>query len=276
MKNYIRFSDLSTTEIEKVFKIADELQRPIHNYLEAKTILLFFPDSSIRTRVTFEKGIHQLGGQSILFPSNALDKKEDLLDVIGYLNNWADCVIVRHHDIALIDEIAKSSSVPVINAMSAVTHPCEIISDLYSLSKIRKDYCNDHYLFVGANGNIGLTWKEASKHLGFPLSQSCPIGYEIEGIPVEYNIEKAICDKDIILTDSLGTDQLINFANYQITSRLMNKANCNAILNPCPPFYRGEEVSSEVMESEFYVGYEFKKTLLQVQQALILHCMGIL
>lgn len=124
---------------------------------------MFFSNSSIRKKVTFEKGIYLLGGQVILFPSETLDKKEDLRDICGYLNNWADMVIVRHKDIEVVEKLADYLKIPVINAMTDANHPCEIVSDLYALSKIRKDYINDKYLFCGKNGNIGLAWKEASE-----------------------------------------------------------------------------------------------------------------
>ena len=243
MKNLIRLTDYSKEDIEKIFDIADEV-----------------------------KGIAMLGGQAILFPSDTLDKKEKIEYVIGYLNNLADVVIVRHNDIKLIEELAKYSKVPIINAMSNINHPCEILTDIYSLSKIRKDYFNDKYLFVGHSGNIGLAWKEAAEGLGFSLEQCCPVGYEIEGINVYHNIDEAVIGKDVILTDSIRKEYLGDFKNYKVTRSVMDKANKDAILNPCPPFYRGEEVSDEVINSKYFVGYEFKRYLLQVQQAIILFC----
>lgn len=108
---------------------------------------MFFPNSSIRTRVTFEKGIYLLGGQTIHFPTETLDKKEDLQDVIGYLNNWADLIIVLHIDIEVMEKIARCAKVPVINALTDINHPCEMMSDFYALSKIREDVTKDKFLF---------------------------------------------------------------------------------------------------------------------------------
>lgn len=271
MKNLIRFNDYNKSDILNIFDIVEKIrQGEYKNFLLHKTVVLFFPPSSIRTRITFEKGIYLLGGQSILFPSETLEKNERIEDVVGYLNNWADAIIVRHNKIELIDEIAKYSKIPIINAMTKVNHPCEVLSDLYALSKMRSDYLEAHYLFVGAKGNIGLAWKEASALLGFPLTQSCPVGYEMDNTIIEHNICHAIKNKDIVLTDSLSVEQLQDFKNYQISSELMQTANNNALLNPCPPFYRGEEVSSEVINTPYFVGYEFKKFLLEVQQAIII------
>ena len=108
MKNFIRLTDYHAKDITDIFNIADKVD--LGNYkdiLKGKSVVLFFPNSSIRTRVTFEKGIHLLGGHSILFPTETLDKKEDLKDVCGYLNNWADMVIVRHKDINIIEKMSQ-------------------------------------------------------------------------------------------------------------------------------------------------------------------------
>lgn len=274
MKNFIRLSDFSAKDIYEIFSIADEISTGKYSdILKGKSAVLFFPNSSIRTRVTFEKGIYLLGGQPILFPTETLDKKEDLKDVCGYLNNWADIVVVRHSDIAVLEAISRYSSVPVINAMTRINHPCEIITDMYALSKIRKDFTQDKYLFCGRNGNIGLTWKEAAYIMGFELSQCCGKGYEIEGIPTYNDIITAIKGKDIVCTDSLPAEILPDFKDCCVTKEAMDMANEGAILNPCPPFYRGEEVSADVIDSEYFVGYGFKKHLLTVQQAIIVYCL---
>lgn len=237
-------------------------------------MVLFFSNTSIRTRVSFEKGIGLLGGQSILFPTETLDKKEDLKDVFGYLNNWADMVVVRHNNIKVLESIAVYASVPVINAITDSNHPCEVLSDMYALSKIRRDFVKDRFLFCGAKGNIGLAWKEASDVMGFALEQCCGHGYEMEGLVSYDNIDEAIIGKDIVCTDSLPAKALADFENCKVTAESMRKANKGVLLNPCPPFYRGEEVSDEVIESDYFVGYEFKKYLLYVQQAVMIYCLN--
>ena len=274
MKNLIRLTDLSVDDIHKIFNIADNINdNKYSEILKGKTAVMFFPDSSIRTRVTFEKGIYLSGGQSILFPPETLDKREAISDVIGYLNNWADIIIVRHKNIELIEEMAQYAHVPIINALSGINHPCEMLSDMYALSKMRNNVRNDKFLFCGINGNIGNAWKEASQVFGFELEQCCARGYEIDGIVSHYDINTAVIGKDIICTDSLPSGAVEDFKDLRITRSVMQKANPGAILDPCPPFYRGEEVSEDVSSSEFFVGYEFKKCLLQVQQAIIIYCM---
>lgn len=119
MKNLIQLKDYTASEIQTIYEIACRIdQNEYINFLKDKTILLFFPDTSIRTRITFEKGINLLGGKTILFPSETLDKKEEIKDVIGYLNNWVDAIIVRHPNRSLLDEMAKYSKIPIINAMT--------------------------------------------------------------------------------------------------------------------------------------------------------------
>ncbi|WP_027088731.1 ornithine carbamoyltransferase [Thomasclavelia saccharogumia] len=274
MKSLIRLTDYDAGDIYNIFALTDEIREgKYQSLLKRKSVLLFCPDSSIRTRVTFEKGIYLLGGQSILFPMETLDKKEDIRDVCGYLNNWADLVIVRHKDIHLLEQMSDCLRIPVINAMTDVNHPCEVLADMYTLSKIRKNFIKDKFLFVGECGNIGLAWKEASEVMGFSLEQCCGSGYEIDGLTIYNNIHDAVIGKDIVCTDSLPACAFEDFKDCHVTTDVMKMANDNVILNPCPPFYRGEEVSEEVIESEFFGGYEFKKYLLEVQQAIMVYCL---
>jgi len=270
-KSFVDLTDLTKVEIEEIFMIADKLSSGMYEGkpLSGKTILLFFPDSSLRTRVTFEKGIRDLGGNTILFPPEALDKKEDIRDVISYLENWADAIVVRHGSLDLVKKMAEYASIPIVNAMTKENHPCEILSDLYALSKIRDSYLEDKYLFVGEKGNIGHSWITAAEVMGFELTQCCPPGYEMEGVPVSHKLEEAVQGKDIICTDSYPEKDREAFREYQVTLAHMKKANPGAVLNPCPPFYRGCEVDAEVIESDYFVGYTFKKHLLEVQQAIL-------
>lgn len=272
MKSLIRLSDYSKGDIFKIFEIADDLKKGLYrDFLKEKSVVMFFPSSSIRTRVTFEKGIYLLGGQTIIFPPETLDKKEEIKDVLGYLNNWADVIVVRHKNIELLEKMRVYSDAPIINAMTSVNHPCEMLSDMYSLSKIRNNFMKGKYLFCGKKCNIGLAWKEAADVMGLDFSQCCPVGYEIEDIPVYSDIKKAVAGKDIVCTDSLPKEVAEDFRDYTITKEIMELANIGAVLNPCPPFYRGEEVSSDVIDSTYFPGYEFKKNLLEIQQAIIIY-----
>ena len=283
---FLCIKDLKIEEINKIFSMADLLSNNILNnnndfLLKNKTFVLFFPESSIRTRLSFEKGIKELGGDCILFPPSTLDKRELLLDVGEYINNWADGIIVRHSDYGKVVELSKANDIPVINAMTSYNHPCEILSDIYSISKIRKDYMDLVYTFVGGGGNIINSWVAAAKVFGFSLNHVSRDEYRIKEDDNTYkftsSLESVLSESDVILTDplplELRTDEHYN--KYQITLEKMKVCKVNAILNPCPPFYRGEEVSADVIESEYFAGYEFKKNLIYVQQAIILYCLGI-
>jgi len=266
----LKINDLTTDEIFKIFNIADKLKNNQKvNLLQGKPFILFFPETSLRTRVTFEKGISDLGGKTILFPPNTLDKKEKLEDVIGYMENWVDGVIVRHKEYSTIEELAKYASIPIINAMTSKNHPCEILSDVYSISRIRDNFTDLIYTFVGEEGNIFNSWFNISKLMNLNLHHISP-NNDIE-------LDDVLRATDIVLTDPLPSD-LINdeyINKYQITLERMKLTKKNSLLNPCPPFFRNEEVSKDVIDSEYFVGYEFKKNLIYVQQAIILWCLGI-
>ena len=271
MKHLIRLSDISINEAQAIFRLADEFRTDKHrNCLKDHTVALFFPESSIRTRVTYERGIYLMGGQNVLFPPSALDKKEEVGDVVAYLSNWVSAIVVRHTDISLLDKMANNKMIPIINAMTDVNHPCEMLSDVYALSKIFPDVSQLKILFVGACGNIALAWKEAAALFGFELTQSCPAKYAMDGVENIPDLMRAAIGKDVICTDSLSADKLPDFAGYQITPEIMQSSGCK-LLNPCPPFYRGEEVSAEVVKDDRYgfVGYGFKSCLLEVQQAVL-------
>jgi ornithine carbamoyltransferase len=278
--NLLRITDLSAAQVMEIFQLADKLRKaPAGGELAGKTAILFFPESSIRTRITFEKAITDLGGHSIVFPPSTLDKREELEDVIKYIENWADFVVIRHSDFSKVCRLAEHSAIPVINAMTSENHPCEILSDLYALSCLRENYRELSYTFVGEKGNIARSWVEAAKVMGLKLRHVCIRGNEITEDNGYYTfhteLEEVLPLSDIILTDPLSaaikTKEYID--KYQITLERMKKTREASLLNPCPPFYRGEEVSADAIASEYFVGYGFKKSLLYVQQAIILYCL---
>ncbi|MTI71879.1 MAG: ornithine carbamoyltransferase [Firmicutes bacterium] len=279
--NFISINNLNDESIRKIFGLANSLKKSSQSPLVGMTLVLFFPESSIRTRLTFEKGIQDLGGKCILFPPSTLDKREESIDVIRYIENWADAVIVRHSDFDKISRLAQYSKIPVINAMSSYNHPCEIMSDIYSISKVRPNYRSLSYTFVGENGNISNSWRIAAEVLDLKLNHVCIEGNKIKENDDNYsfstNLEEILPKSDVVLTDPLSKKLRVDeyIEKYQITLEKMNRCKSKSLLNPCPPFYRGEEVSADVIDSKYFVGYEFKKNLIYVQQAIILYCLGI-
>lgn len=280
--NLLNINDLSEFQISEIFDLTDKLK--LHentNILNGKTFILFFPESSIRTRITFEKGIKDLGGDCILFPPETLDKREQLRDVIQYIENWAEAVIVRHSDFSKIQELTMFSSIPIINAMTSENHPCEILSDLYSISKLKKNYRDLVYTFVGESGNISKSWMHVAKVMDLDFNHVCTNDNELcednRNYKFHNDLEAILISSDVILTDSISsklrTNEYIN--KYQITLERMKLTRKDSLLNPCPPFFRNEEISEDAISSDYFVGYAFKKNLIFVQQAIILYCCGM-
>ena len=274
--NFIRVTDMTVQDIKRIFTVADSLRTGGSiTSLSGRTAVMFFPESSIRTRITFEKGLHCMGITPILFPSSALDKREDIADVTGYIENWADLLIIRHPSIEKIESISKCSQIPVINAMTSQNHPCEILSDIYSIRDRKADFDKLVYTFVGENSNILHSWIEASEILGFRLNHVSLPENEADDAGKNYSfftdISDVISETDVLLTDPL-TEKYRNeeyYSKYQITLKILQKGKNDLLFNPCPPFYRGEEVSNDAIGSTCFVGYSFKKNLLYVQQAIM-------
>lgn len=280
--HFLELGTLSENTILEIFDLTRKLKvNQSNKILSGKTFVLFFPETSIRTRVTFEKGIRDLGGACILFPSETLDKKEAPEDVVRYLANWADCLIIRHPDFSKVKELSLNSAMPIINAMTSNNHPCEILSDLFSLAQLREDYRDLVYTFVGTANNISKSWMEMASVMNLKFNHVCTSGNEFGENNPNYqfstNLEEKLIGCDVVLTDSLPRGYINHqyLANYQITVDRMHLANKGALLNPCPPFFRNEEVSDEVIKSAYFVGHSFKQDLIYVQQAILLYCLKI-
>ncbi|OAB47188.1 ornithine carbamoyltransferase [Paenibacillus antarcticus] len=270
----LELSTLSEKQVLEIFELAKYLKENQNKkILSEKTFILFFPETSIRTRITFEKGIKDLGGECILFPPETLDKREEPKDVMNYLYNWADGLIIRHSDYSKLLDLSLHSSIPIVNAMTTHNHPCEILSDLYSIAENRENYRDLVYTFVGTANNISRSWMEIAKVMNLTYNHVCTSGNELTYNNSNYkfstSLEATLSGSDVVLTDSLPS-QFINKEytdKYQITLERMKIANKGAI------FFRNEEVSDEVMSSKYFVGYPFKKNLIYVQQAILAYCL---
>lgn len=276
--NFLEIGDFSETQVLRVFARAGSIESE-PSLLRDRNVWMLFPESSIRTRTTFELGIAQLGGRGVLFPPEVLERKEDFRDLVAYLESWIHLAVIRHPSFELVKRFADLAPFPVVNAMTRRNHPCEILSDLYAFSRLRPDWRTARYLFVGAAGNICDTWLEAANLLGFPVTQACLPQYRssVTGPTLDFteDLEQAIRTADIVLTDGL-VPELRNeeyLSRYRITASLMSKARPGALCNPCPPFTRGGEVSEDLVESACFVGHGFKASLLAVQQAIMLECL---
>ncbi len=277
----LSLAEMDREQISEILAIAKSFrENPVGTDLAGKTVVLFFPTSSIRTRITFEKAVFDLGGQPILFPSSALDKKEEIIDVARYLDNWVDLAIVRHPEAEKLRVLSHASSVPVINAMTSANHPCEILSDYFSIGLARQTMNQLRLAFVGPAGNILRSWINLATVLNLRLVHVCRAEERIMEDCATYrfttDLDSVLPETDVILTDPLPPEfQDEEYYNrYQITEGRLALLPDHGLLNPCPPFSRGEEISPGAIESERFVGYQFKENLLYVQQAIIRYCLS--
>ncbi|PZF55268.1 ornithine carbamoyltransferase [Curtobacterium sp. MCSS17_008] len=272
MRSLVKLDDLSSSDVDVVFDLADAYRNGGGPTAEGAAVM-FFPPTSLRTRVTFERGASLMGLEPIVFPDTTLDKPEALADVAQYLDNWADLLVVRHHGLAVVEALAATRAMPVVNAMTDENHPCEVLSDLYSLRQ-RGDITSSRFLFVGADGNIARAWQEAARVLQLDLVQSCPIELATPGAEWTDDLEAAVQSADVILTDGPGAHAEA-LEPYRITAALLDLAPAGARFNPCPPFVRGRELSADALEHPAFVGHGFKSGLLPVQQAVMAFCLDL-
>ena len=267
MRHLIRLTDgWNRATLQELFGLAEAHERGGRPSLHGSAVM-FFPATCLRTRVSFKLGAARLGLTTVTMPPEALDTGEAKSDVAGYLAQWADLLVVRHPDITVLESLAETNTVPVINAMTAVNHPCEVLSDLYALSRTRDPF-GLRYVLFGPDGNIARAWLEAARAFGLELLQACPKELATKGIRCMDDPIEAARGADVILTDSPGGHEA-ELAPYRVTTGLLDLAAAGVQLVPCPPFSRGRELTAEAAKSEAFVGYAFKRALLPVQQAIM-------
>lgn len=265
-RHLLSLRDWDTAELSDFFDLVDQYVAGSGPRFEAAAVM-FFPPSSLRTRVSFERGATLMGIQPVVFPPEALDKTEDLLDVAGYLAQWADFMVVRHPGIGVLEQLVAAEALPVVNAMTSVNHPCEVLSDLYALSR-DADIAQLRFLFVGAAGNIAGAWCEAAQAFGLDIRQCCPADLRVPGMLWEENLHRAILTADVVITDGPGPHAEV-LVPYRVTAELLDTAPHGVRLIPCPRFIRGREVSSDAVAHSAFAGYGFKRSLMPVQQAVM-------
>ncbi|MDY0828499.1 ornithine carbamoyltransferase [Microbacterium sp. BG28] len=272
MRSLIRLDDWTSADIEQVFDLADAYDAG-RGPETSGCAVMFFPATSLRTRVTFERGAALMGLQPVVLPESTLDKQEAHADVANYLAGWADLVIARHGDISVLEALAAPGALPVVNAMTSTNHPCEVLADLWMLRQNR-DLAATRFLFVGPDGNISRAWQEASLALGLDVVQCAPAELRTPGARWVEDLGTAIRSADVIITDDPGNHAQI-LEPYRITAALLDAAPRGVRLNPCPPFTRGREVSEDAVAHPAFVGHAFKRALLPVHQAVMASCLGL-
>ena len=294
-KNFINFDDLSLIELQGIIDRAITLKKEhksgkINDSLKNKTLAMIFDKSSTRTRVSFEAGMTQLGGQSLFLSEKdiQLGRGEPITDSAIVISSMVDAVMLRlssHEDIV---EFSKHSSKPVINALSDESHPCQILADLMTYQEERGAIQGKKIAWIGDGCNVCQTYMQAAAIFDFELSIATPNGYR----PSEILIQKyqknisltndpmdACKDADIVVTDvwtSMGQESEKKqresaFSGFQVNELMMNQARKDAVFMHCLPAYRGIEVSPEVIDGSQSVVWSEAENRLHVQKSLLLH-----
>ena len=294
-KNFINFNDLSLQDLQAIIDRAISLKKEhksgkINNSLKNKTLAMIFDKSSTRTRVSFEAGMTQLGGQSLFLSEKdiQLGRGEPITDSAIVISSMVDAVMLRlssHKDIV---EFSKHSSKPVINALSDESHPCQILADLMTYQEYKGSIQGRKIAWIGDGCNVCQTYMQAAAIFDFELSIATPVGYEPSKLFTEkyqkninfFNDPIDTCqDADIVVTDvwtSMGQESEKKqredaFKGFQVNQELMSRAKKDAVFMHCLPAYRGVEVSSEVIDGNQSVVWSEAENRLHVQKSLLLY-----
>ncbi len=296
-KHFIDFDNFSFVELKEIIDRAITLKKEhnkgvINNSLKNKTLAMIFDKSSTRTRVSFEAGMTQLGGHA-LFLSNKniqLGRGESIIDSAIVISSMVDAVMLRissHEDIITF---SKYSNKPVINALSDLSHPCQILADLMTFQEHRGSIKGKKVAWIGDGNNVCQTYMQAAEIFGFELNIACPKNYEPNQSFVEryqnnidyYKNPMEACEgADLVMTDvwaSMGKElehkqRESAFKDYQVDQKMMSHANSGALFMHCLPAHRGEEVSADVIDGKHSAVWDEAENRLHVQKALLLYLM---
>ncbi len=264
----------------------------MHQHLAAKTACLLFDKPSTRTRVSFEAAMYGMGGQVIFMPArdSQLGRGEPLKDTARVLSRYVDALVVRTFGQEIVTELAKYSDVPVINALTDMYHPCQILSDMMTVIEKKGSYKDLKIVWLGDGNNMANSWIELATVLGFPLTVSCPEGYEPDADVLAYSREidsslinlvtdpvEAVVGADVINVDvwaSMGMEDEQEkrekvFRPYQLNRELLNRAKKDAIVLHCLPAHREEEISEDVLESEQCVAFDQAENKMHIHKAIL-------
>ena len=293
--NFINFDQFSQNDLQGIIDRAILLKKEhqsglINETLKNKTLAMIFDKSSTRTRVSFEAGMTQLGGQSLFLSEKdiQLGRGEPITDSAIVISSMVDAIMLRmssHEDIV---EFSKHSSKPVINALSDESHPCQILADLMTYQEHKGSIKGKKIAWIGDGCNVCQTYMQAAAIFDFDLSIATPVGYgpsddfiEKYKTNISYftNPNDACRGADIIVTDvwtSMGQELEIKqreaaFKGFQVDQKLMSWAKDDAIFMHCLPAYRGKEVSAEVIDGEQSVVWSEAENRLHVQKSLLLY-----
>ena len=296
VKHFLQFNYFSKEEIQSLFektKIIKEKFKTYQKYwpLEDRTLVMIFEKASTRTRLSFESGMHQMGGTAIYLNTrdSQLGRGEPVEDAAQVISRMCDIVMIRTFEQDIIERFAQNSRVPVINGLTNEYHPCQILADIYTYIEKKGSIQGKTVAWIGDSNNVCNTWLQAAELLDFNVHVSTPKGYEVEieraGLYGDDHFEEfedpmeAVKGADIVTTDvwtSMGfeaekKERLKDFADWQVDQEMMQSANNGAIFMHCLPAHRGEEVTAEVIDGPQSVVWDEAENRLHVQKALLEH-----
>lgn len=303
-KDLISIKDLSSQEITEIFSLTDELKKnklKFASLLKGKSLALIFQKPSNRTRVSFEVGMYQLGGNSIyLSPGEInLGVRESIKDVAKTLSRFVDAIVLRTFEHKNCLEMAKASGVPVINGLSDFSHPCQALADLYTIRERFKNLKNVTLAYVGDGNNVCNSLLFICAKLGVNMNIGVPKGYEPDRVVLDEsqdtakknnasiklfnNAFDAVKNADVIYTDvwvSMGQEEEAKarkeiFKEFQVNADLVKSANKNTLIMHCLPAHRGEEITDDVLDSGNSVVFDQAENRMHVQKAILIKLLDV-
>lgn len=296
-KDLLNISDLEKADFEKIWSKSKKLKQDFkkgkaHNSLQGKTLGMIFDKSSTRTRISFEVGMYQLGGIALFLTSRdtQIGRGEAIADSAQMMSRYLNGIMIRTFSQKSVEEFARYATIPVINGLTDLLHPCQILSDLFTIKEKKGTYDGLKIAYIGDGNNIANTWIEAAAKLPIQLALACPEGYQPdrkimakgkkeskEGISYYLDPMDAVKNADVLYTDvwvSMGQESEYDerkkiFKNYQINKRLLKEAKKNAIVMHCLPAHRGEEITSDVIDGLQSVVIDQAENRLHVQKAIL-------
>jgi len=295
-RDFLSLSQFRREELEEILQLSADLKQQLkagerHPLLAGRTLAMVFEKPSLRTRVTFEVGMTQLGGYAVyLTPSDIrLGERESVADIARNLDRWVDFVMARTFRHSTLEELADYASIPVINALSDRCHPCQVLSDCLTLIEHKGSLDGLRIAFLGDGNNVAHSWIKAAALFQFHLSLACPLGYEPEHeilehartqgamIDVTSRPAEAVAEADAVYTDvwvSMGQEDEAprrqqRFGPYQVNKQVMEKAKPDAVFMHCLPAHRGEEVTADVIDGPRSVVFDQAENRLHVQKGIL-------
>jgi ornithine carbamoyltransferase len=295
-RDFLDIGSLKPEQLNGLLALAARLKHELktgleHPYLRGKTLAMIFQKPSLRTRISFETGMAQLGGHAIYLAPNdvGMGERESVKDVARNLSRWVDLIMIRTFAHATCVELAREATVPVINGLTDQLHPCQLLADLLTLRERCGDLGKIRVAFIGDGFNLAQSWIEAAELLGFELRLGCPAGYEPQqsylsrlrnsecGILTNDPVA-AVKDVDVVYTDtwtSMGQEKEAvkrrrDFKDFQINRQLLKHARKGALVMHCLPAHRGEEITDDVIDGPDSVVLDQAENRLHAQKAVML------